>query len=143
MRGFLTVIAGALTALPLLAGEFAVMGQEELLERMAPGDAGLVILDVRTAEEFQEGHVPGAINVSHEQVEARLEELAAYRSRDVVVYCRSGARTALALAVLAANGFERLWHLEGDMLAWQAANRPLAWPAAGAKPHATPAPDHQ
>lgn len=144
MRSFLTIVAGALLALPLFAGEIPLMGQEALLKRLNPPDPDLVILDVRTPEEFQAGHVPGAINVSHEQVEARLGELAAHKSRDVVVYCRSGARTALALAVLEANGFERLWHLEGDILAWQAANRPLELGgAAAARPHATPAPDRQ
>lgn len=144
MHSFLVIVAGALIALPLFAGEVAVIGQEALLTRMAPKDGDLVILDVRTAGEFEAGHVPGAINVSHDQVEARLAELAAYKSKDVVVYCRSGSRTALALAVLEANGFERLWHLEGDFLAWQAANRPLeTQPAEPAKPHATPAPDPQ
>lgn len=94
--------------------------------------------------EYEAGHIPGALNLSHDQVETRLAELAPYKSREIVAYCRSGRRTALALEVLEANGFEQLWHLEGDMLAWQAANRPLEQ-GAHAPPtrDAAPAPDPQ
>lgn len=144
MHSLATLIAGALIALPLFASEVGVIDQEALLARITQQDGNLVILDVRTAEEFEAGHVPGAINVSHDQVETRLTELAPYKSKDIVAYCRSGRRTALALEVLKANGFERLWHLEGDMLAWQAGNRPLE-PSAAAppKPDAALAPDPQ
>jgi rhodanese-related sulfurtransferase len=143
MTRWLTLLAGVFIGLPLLAGEIGYIAQDALLARMAQPDADLVILDVRTPEEFAAGHVPGAINVSHDQVEARLPELSVYKSKDVVVYCRSGRRTKLALDVLKTNGFERLWHLEGDMLAWQAQNRPLETSATPASPGATPVPDPQ
>lgn len=143
MHRMLTLLAGVLVGLPLFAGDIGYIAQDALLGRMSQQDADLVILDVRTPEEYAAGHVPGAINVSHDQVEARLPELSAYRSKDVVVYCRSGRRTGLALDVLKANGFERLWHLEGDMLAWQAQNRPLESSATPPRPDATPVPDPQ
>jgi phage shock protein E len=94
------------------------------------GQAGLVVLDVRTAAEYAEGHVPGAINVPYDEVEARLGELDAMRGSEVVVYCRTGRRAGLALDVLARSGFERLRHLEGDIEGWVAADRPVAVPAA-------------
>jgi rhodanese-related sulfurtransferase len=85
------------------------------------------VLDVRTPEEFAAGHVPGAINVPHDQVEARLPELQTkLGGKDVVVYCRSGRRAGMALSVLEQAGFRRLGHLEGDMNAWSAAGRPIA-----------------
>jgi len=144
MRSVLIMLMGALIASPLIAGEIGLIGQEALLARLAQNDANLVILDVRTPEEFAAGHVPGAVNVVHDQVAARLPELATYKSKDVVVYCRSGRRSNLALEVLSANGFERLWHLEGDILAWQAQLRPLETSTAMAPtPDATPAPDPQ
>lgn len=144
MRKLLTILGSALLALPLLAGEIGLIDQEALLARMAQKDADLVILDVRTPEEYAAAHVPGAVNVSHDQVAARLPELSAYKSKDVVVYCRTGRRTNLALELLKANGFERLWHLEGDILAWQAQNRPLEASAAAApKPDVTPVPNPQ
>jgi rhodanese-related sulfurtransferase len=142
MRRITALFIAALFAAPLIAGEIAWIDQDTLLARLAEKDAGLVVLDVRTPEEFAAGHVPGALNVAHDQVEARLPELADYKSKDVVVYCRSGRRSNLALEVLKANGFERLWHLEGDILAWQAQNRPVET-SEPLKPDAEPARDPQ
>jgi rhodanese-related sulfurtransferase len=99
--------------------------QTELLKRLEQKDPDLVVLDVRTADEFAAGHVPGARNVSHEQLASRIEELAAARDKQVVLYCRSGRRTLLAEDVLRKAGFKRLGHLEGDYLAWEAAKRPV------------------
>ena len=98
---------------------------DALISRQATGDAGLVILDVRSAEEFAAGHVPGAINVPHDALEGRLSSLPELQDRDVVVYCRSGRRAALALDVLKRHGYSRLLHLAGDMEAWTQAARPV------------------
>ena len=102
---------------------------DALISRQATGDAALVILDVRTAEEFAAGHVPGAINVPHDVLETRLSSLPDLHERDVVVYCRSGRRAALALDVLKRHGYSRLLHLAGDMEAWTQASRPVERPA--------------
>ena len=68
----------------------------------------VVYLDVRTPAEFAAGHVKGAVLVPHDQVGARLAELEQYRDRDLVVYCLSGRRSAIAIDVLKSNGFTRL-----------------------------------
>jgi len=115
--------AGAAQAAPRIS-------QEELLTRLDRKDADVVVLDVRTPAEFAAGHVPGARNVSHDQLEGRLAELGALRDKDVVLYCRSGRRTALAEDVLRKAGFTKLLHLDGDWLAWEAAHRPVEGPAA-------------
>jgi rhodanese-related sulfurtransferase len=101
------------------------ISQADLLARLDKKDAGVVVLDVRTAAEFAAGHVPGARNVSHDELAGRLDELTALRDKDVVLYCRSGRRTALAEDVLRKAGFTRLLHLDGDFLAWQSENRPI------------------
>ena len=110
------------------------IGAEELLARQAAGDPALVVLDVRTPAEFAAGHVPGAINVPHDQVAGRLPELAGLRDKDVVVYCGMGRRAALALEVLGKNGYTRLRHLDGDMQGWVAAGRPVEKVPAAATP---------
>jgi rhodanese-related sulfurtransferase len=88
------------------------------------------VLDVRTPEEFAAGHVPGAVNIPHEQVAARATDVP--KDKDVRIYCRSGRRSALAAEALAAQGYTRLGHLDGDMMAWEAKGLPVERPA-GAK----------
>jgi phage shock protein E len=98
---------------------------DALVSRQATGDASLVVLDVRSAEEFAAGHVPGAINVPHDALEAQLSALPQLKDHDVVVYCKSGRRAGLALEVLSRHGYTRLQHLAGDMDGWRAAARPV------------------
>jgi phage shock protein E len=117
--------AAALAAPPAVA----VLGQAELSARQHANAAALVVIDVRTPAEYAAGHVPGAINVPHDQVKARLPELDSLRDRDLVVYCKSGWRAGLALEALASAGFTHLWHLDGDMEAWTASGRPVEKPA--------------
>lgn len=104
----------------------ALMSQEALLEQQAKHADSLFLLDVRTPQEFAEGHVPGAVNVPHDQLASRLAGVP--KDKDVVIYCRSGRRSALAADVLHANGYSRLSHLDGDMLAWIAHGRPVRKP---------------
>src|SRR5512134_2665749 len=122
-RGFLVTFVATLATMldptATLSAELqvAMVSQDALLERQQKGDASLVVLDVRTPDEYVAGHVPGAVNIPHDQVAARLAEVP--KDKDVVIYCRSGRRTGLAAELLAANGYSRLGHLEGDILAWQ------------------------
>jgi len=122
----------ALGALLVAAVVFAdppvpLVSQQQLLERQQAKDAELVVLDVRTADEFVTGYVPGAVNIPHDQLASRLAEVP--KDKEVVLYCRSGRRAMLAAEVLAANGYQRLGHLEGDILGWTQQERPLARPA--------------
>lgn len=106
------------------------ISQADLLSRLEKKDGSLVVLDVRSPAEFAAGHVPGAVNVSHDQLASRLAELEPMRDKDVVLYCRSGRRTLLAEDVLRKAGFAKLMHLDGDYLAWEAQQRPIERPAA-------------
>ena len=92
--------------------------QDELMRRLDSDEAPLV-LDVRTASEYTAGHVPGAINIPHTALAARLGELGEPRSREVVVYCESGRRAGTAEKLLRKRGFTAVRHLEGDMSAWR------------------------
>jgi phage shock protein E len=76
---------------------------------------GAILLDVRTREEFHDEHLPGALNIPLQELAARLSELA--RARAVVVYCRSGKRSAAAARLLEQNGFAHV-HDMGAMLEW-------------------------
>jgi rhodanese-related sulfurtransferase len=123
-----TALAGEPVAVQPAADAAAVptLSQDALLQHQAMHADHLFVLDVRTADEFAAGHVPGAVNISHDQLGARLAEVP--KDKDVVLYCRSGKRAAVAADVLRANGYTRVSHLEGDMQAWLANGRPVAKP---------------
>jgi len=77
-------------------------------------ERGALLLDVRTPGEFTSGHLPGAVNVPIDALEARAGEIAA--GREVVVYCRSGRRSAMAAKLLTARGHQVIDI--GPMEAW-------------------------
>ncbi len=102
----------------------ATVTGDELAARIGAGDAPL-ILDVRTPEEYATGRVPGAINLPHTELAARLDELGPdARDREIVVYCESGRRAAVAEALLRDAGYRRTVHLDGDIAAWRREQRP-------------------
>jgi rhodanese-related sulfurtransferase len=103
---------------------------QALSERMESGDTELLVLDVRSTAEFDEGHIPGAINIPHDVLGERIAELGPVGERDVVVYCRSGRRAEIALETLKGAGFNRLFHLEGDYLRWSEEGRSVVRPSA-------------
>ena len=95
-----------------------VTGFEELLN-----EPNTTLLDVRTAEEFDEGHLAGALNIDQAQSDF-LEKAKAKLSTDktIAIYCRSGRRSASAAGRLAAEGF-RCVNLTGGILAWKEAGK--------------------
>jgi phage shock protein E len=119
---FASLLALAAAAAP------ATIEPKALVERLAWGDRALLVLDVRTPAEYSEGHIPGAVNITHTELASRIAELDGARDRDLVVYCRSGNRSAQAIEVLKKAGFTRLLHLKGGMLDWSAESRPVTRP---------------
>lgn len=122
--GVATLVLAVLYCASSLAADVPRIQQAELIKRIDTKDASMVVVDVRSPEEFAAGHVPGAINVPYTHMPARLTELAAHASKDIVLYCESGVRTQQAIARMQENGFKRLLHLDGDMAKWRAAKRP-------------------
>jgi len=88
-------------------------------------DVNSVILDVRTVEEFKEGHIEGALNIDQAQSDF-IEKVQAALPKDktVAVYCRSGRRSANAAEKLAAIGY-RMVNLKGGIIAWKEAGMPV------------------
>ena len=90
--------------------------------------AGALLLDVREDDEWDAGHIDGAVHVPLGQLTARIEELAGEHQEPgehrVVVVCRSGVRSAHATAFLAASGVDAV-NLAGGMRAWAAEGLPF------------------
>ncbi|TET99915.1 MAG: rhodanese-like domain-containing protein [Anaerolineales bacterium] len=81
-----------------------------------------LLIDVRTPQEFTSGHIQNAINISVETLQARLDEVPG--GSPVVVYCRSGNRSASAAQILTENGYQQVYDL-GGIRDWVAQGLPI------------------
>jgi thioredoxin len=105
-------------------------GQQDLIasefQTAMSAESDAQILDVRTIDEFQNGHIEGAINADVNS--AAFQQIASDLNKDktVFVYCLSGARSASAAGMLKEMGFKSIVNLTGGMLAWRSANLPVA-----------------
>ena len=84
--------------------------------------ADLVILDVRTVSEFESGHLEGAINIPVEVLSSHLSGL--NQNDELLVYCRTGNRSTTAVGILRENGYDRIYHMDGGIVAWGSAGFP-------------------
>lgn len=77
------------------------------------------IIDVRTAEEFSEGALPNAENVSVNSLSFLTEIQHYQKDQAVLVYCKRGSRSARAVVIMKTLGFEQIYELEGGYIAWK------------------------
>jgi rhodanese-related sulfurtransferase len=89
-----------------------------------------VLVDVREADEYAVGHLPGAVHVSRGMLEFKFSANPALQSRDlnVVLYCKTGGRAALAAVALHDMGYLSVKSIVGGFDAWAAAGKPVAKP---------------
>lgn len=84
---------------------------------------GAYFLDVRTQDEWNQGHIAGSTLIPLDELQNKLTELP--RDRDMVVVCRSGVRSKEGVSILQKAGFTRVSCLSGGLLAWKAAGYPI------------------
>lgn len=109
----------------VFAGETKQISQQDLIAALDKRAENIVILDVRSADEYKHGHIAGAINMSYDTVEENISQLSPYKKSTLVVYCRSGRRAGIAERILSSNGFSDIRHLTGDMNGWVEAKLPV------------------
>ncbi len=90
----------------------------DLHDRVEAGDAPLV-LDVREPDEWQEGHVPGALHVPRGNLESRIEALVPDREQEIAVVCAGGSRSAFATKTLQELGYEHVVNVAGGFSDWK------------------------
>jgi molybdopterin/thiamine biosynthesis adenylyltransferase/rhodanese-related sulfurtransferase len=95
-------------------------------ERLDAEDVAVV--DVRERDEWDEGHIPGAVHVPRGSLESRIENLVPDRSRRVVVYCAGGSRSAFAAKTLAELGYDDVVSLAGGFTDWKRNGFPFELP---------------
>lgn len=101
-------------------GSYQNVGPHQLYQAL---DQGALIVDVRTPEEFAQGHVPGAVNLPLQEIAAWADKLP--KDKPVYLYCRSGNRSRQAAEYLKKKGYTNLYNLEGGVLAIERAGFPL------------------
>lgn len=84
-----------------------------------------VVVDVREAAEFADGHIANSRHIPAAQMAERVKELEKLKRQPIVVVCRTGPRAASACATLKKSGFEEVFTLKGGVMAWQQASLPL------------------
>ncbi len=75
--------------------------------------SGAILIDVRSAEEFKEGHLNGAINIPHDVIADKITGVSADKGKDIVVYCKSGRRAGVALQSLKSLGYQHVINAGG------------------------------
>ena len=95
---------------PVLAGS----GDPEAARQAWPMiEQGALLIDVRTANEFAQGHVDGALNIPYQETDNLMSAIGTDKTRPVVVYCRSGNRSGKAKIVLETKGYTNIFNATG------------------------------
>jgi rhodanese-related sulfurtransferase len=101
----------------------AAISSQELIRLM---NQGALVLDIRKAEEFAQGHVNGAKQLSSEQILTAGDHFKKFKEKPVVVIDQSGSLAAAAVRQLNAQGFTKAFSLRGGFAGWRAENLPVA-----------------
>ena len=89
----------------------------EEAKQIMDNEEGYIILDVRTKEEYDEGHIPGAIVISHEEIEEKAQNVLTDKDQLILVYCRSGRRSKIAAEALVELGYTNIKEF-GGIIDW-------------------------
>ena len=89
----------------------------EEAKQIMDSEEGYIILDVRTQEEYDQGHIPGAIMISHEEIAEKAEGVLTDKEQLIRVYCRSGRRSKIAAEALVELGYTNIKEF-GGIIDW-------------------------
>lgn len=84
-----------------------------------------VVLDVRGNDEYKQGHIVNSLHIPLNALANQTHKLEKYKARPIIAICRSGQQSASACATLRQHGFEKVYNLNGGIVAWQNASLPL------------------
>jgi len=120
------VITGGMLIWPLfsrLSGQSNEIGTVETVQLINRRDA--LVIDVRESSEYASGHIANSRHIPLAQLADHLKSLEKFKTRPIIVNCRSGSRAAGAVGILRKNGFNEVFTLRGGILAWAQASMPL------------------
>jgi len=117
-------VVAAIASVGLLAG---CSSNNEAAKKVDPviAQPGVIILDVRTPEEFNAGHIANAININVADSNFSSEVSKLDKNATIAVYCRSANRSAVATNEMADLGFTDMYDMQGGIIDWEAAGGPV------------------
>ncbi len=121
---FITLIILLLCHNPLMANIKSI-DVLELQSKLESSTENFFLLDVRSKEEYQSGHIKNSINIPHEELIEDINLISQYKNDSLIVYCRSGMRAQLVIDKLLENDFKNIIYMNGDMLAWIESDLPI------------------
>jgi len=102
-------------------GYLSRLGIKQLTPKELDDKKGVVILDVRTNKEYEQGHIPGAVHIPLNDLGDKIKKLK--KDKEIVVFCQSGNRSIWAIKRLMGMGYKNLYNLKGGYVAWKRAHR--------------------
>ena len=123
---FAALLSFLLIAPAVYSADFQNIDTGAVREKIDSQTYGL-ILDVRTPREYSGtlGHIKGSKLIPIQELEKKWEEIVAYKNKKVIVYCKSGGRSAKASAFLKEKGFEHIENMLGGMMEWNKRGYPV------------------
>lgn len=120
MKKILLLLASLLGNSALFAESVPAVSPQQAAQMQSEKNA--VIVDVRENDEWNAGHIAGAIHIPLGDISSRIAELTKYQNQPVITQCRSGARSAKAADILIKSGFNNVHNMDGGITAWQKAD---------------------
>ncbi|MBT3065464.1 rhodanese-like domain-containing protein [Rhodoferax sp. U11-2br] len=111
--------------LTVSVGTWAGVASVDVKQVAALQSQGALVIDVREPHEYAQSHAPGTMLIPLGQLESRLSEIRAHQNQPVVLFCRSGQRSARAQEILTRAGFTKAVNMEGGLIAWSRAGLPV------------------
>ena len=99
-----------LSVLLMMLSTFATAADQDAKVAWNKIEAGALVVDVRTPDEFAQGHLPNAINIPYQQINSAFSQQKIAKDRSVVVYCRSGNRSGIANQMLVSEGYTNVYN---------------------------------
>lgn len=129
LHNILLIAVAAVSGIALLVLSYRQPSREHALNAtqatLLINRENAIVIDVRETDEYVAGHLPESRSVPLGSLDARIGEFDKYKDTPIIMVCKSGARSASALAALRKQGHSKVHHLEGGIDAWRTAGLPL------------------
>ncbi|MCK5147399.1 rhodanese-like domain-containing protein [bacterium] len=103
-----------------------MINPSELAEAL-DNDCDWLLLDMRPGIHFQQGYIPGSVNLPIDKLESSMQQLEAWRERRIVLVCHSGYSSRSAVKYIQSKGFKDVVNLRGGVMAWRKATAGASW----------------